>query len=302
MTARKRSSNEDFNGKKAINLGAPTAASNDAARKVDIEAVQTFSVSRANHTGTQLANTVSDFDTQVRTNRLDQMAAPTAPVGLNSQRLTSVLDPTSAQDGATKAYVDAQLAGVVSGTVTKGSVRVAAAANVNIASPGTTIDGITMAVNDIVLLTAQTTPSQEGPYTYNGSATAMTRATNWDTNAEAVLGSQWIVREGTQADKFALMTNDTAITLGTTDPAFIFIGIAPAGVAPIEQTMGDGSATSFTITHNFNTRAVLVTVYRTASPFDEVDVYVERATVNTVVVAPDEVWSSAQFTAVVSKA
>jgi hypothetical protein len=30
---------------------------------------------RANHTGTQLASTVSDFDTQVRTSRLDQMAA-----------------------------------------------------------------------------------------------------------------------------------------------------------------------------------------------------------------------------------
>lgn len=35
---------------------------------------------RANHTGTQLASTISDFNTAVRTNRLDQMAAPTAPV------------------------------------------------------------------------------------------------------------------------------------------------------------------------------------------------------------------------------
>src|SRR3990170_6166736 len=40
---------------------------------------------RANHTGTQAAATVSDFDTQVRTNRLDQMAAPTASVSANSQ-------------------------------------------------------------------------------------------------------------------------------------------------------------------------------------------------------------------------
>jgi hypothetical protein len=51
--------------------------------------------------------TISDFDAQVRTSRLDQMAAPTAAVSLNSQRLTNLADPTSAQDAATKAYVDA---------------------------------------------------------------------------------------------------------------------------------------------------------------------------------------------------
>jgi len=37
---------------------------------------------RANHTGTQTASTVSDFDTQVRTSRLDQMAAPTGSVSV----------------------------------------------------------------------------------------------------------------------------------------------------------------------------------------------------------------------------
>jgi hypothetical protein len=35
-------------------------------------------LARANHTGTQTASTVSDFDTQVRTSRLEQMAAPIA--------------------------------------------------------------------------------------------------------------------------------------------------------------------------------------------------------------------------------
>lgn len=40
--------------------------------------------------------------------RLDQISAPTASVGLNSQKITSLLDPTAAQDAATKAYVDAR--------------------------------------------------------------------------------------------------------------------------------------------------------------------------------------------------
>jgi hypothetical protein len=35
-------------------------------------------LARANHTGTQLASTISNFDTQVRTSRIDQMAAPTS--------------------------------------------------------------------------------------------------------------------------------------------------------------------------------------------------------------------------------
>jgi hypothetical protein len=48
---------------------------------------------RANHTGTQLASTVSDFDTQVRTSRLDQMAAPTASVALNAQKITGLGTP-----------------------------------------------------------------------------------------------------------------------------------------------------------------------------------------------------------------
>jgi hypothetical protein len=70
---------------------------------------------RANHTGTQAASTISDFNTAVRTNRLDQMAAPTGSVALNSQKLTGVLDPTSAQDASTKAYVDAQVNALVNG-------------------------------------------------------------------------------------------------------------------------------------------------------------------------------------------
>ena len=41
---------------------------------------------------------ISDFDTGVRTNRLDQMAAPTGSVSLNSQTITNVADPVNAQD------------------------------------------------------------------------------------------------------------------------------------------------------------------------------------------------------------
>jgi len=70
---------------------------------------------RANHTGTQLAATVSDFDTQVRTSRLDQMAAPTGSVSVNSQKITNLATPTANADASTKLYVDTSISNLIAG-------------------------------------------------------------------------------------------------------------------------------------------------------------------------------------------
>lgn len=297
MTATKAMSSKDMQGNKLTNLGAPTAGSNDSARKVDVETAYTAAISRANHTGTQLAATISDFDTQVRTSRLDQMAAPTTSVNLNSQKITNLLDPTVAQDAATKNYVDTQISGLVSGQVLKGAVRAAVTTNVNIASPGATLDGLTAANGEIYLLVGQTTGTQNGPYVYNGAATPMTRATNWDVSAEAVLGSYWVVEAGSKADQLALMTNDTAITIGTSTPAFTFISVAGAAIGRFSATSPVVTAGgTWTVNHNLNSRDVEVTVYRSASPWDEVDVYVARLDANNVTVIPDVAMASGEYT------
>lgn len=86
--------------------GAIVNADINAAAAIALSKLATDPLARANHTGTQTASTVSDFDTQVRTSRLDQMAAPNADVSLASHKLTNVTDPGSAQDAATKNYVD----------------------------------------------------------------------------------------------------------------------------------------------------------------------------------------------------
>ncbi len=79
--------------------------------------------------------------------------------------------------------------------------------------------------------------------------------------------------------------------------------VADAGTfASFTADIGDGASAEFTVTHNLGTRAVHVTVYRNAAPYDEVVVDVQHTTVNSIklvnfAVAP----SLNQFNVVVSK-
>jgi hypothetical protein len=163
---------------------------------IALSKLATNPLARANHTGTQTASTVSDFDTQVRTSRLDQMAVPTANLDANGQKIVNGATPTLAADFATKAYVDDARAGIAG---VKDPVRVAAQSNVNLASPGTTIDGITMVTGQRFLAPAQTTTTEKGIYTFNGSGSAATRATDADAAGEVLDGTLVAVSEGTNA-------------------------------------------------------------------------------------------------------
>ena len=68
---------------------------------------------RANHTGTQTSSTISDLATTVKAYRLDEFAAPTGSVSVNSQKITSLATPTVNTDAATKLYVDTKVADLV---------------------------------------------------------------------------------------------------------------------------------------------------------------------------------------------
>ncbi|HZA18973.1 MAG TPA: hypothetical protein VE645_19185 [Pseudonocardiaceae bacterium] len=84
------------------------------AGSIDNAKLTTNPLARANHTGTQTAATVADFDTQVRTSRLDQMASATAVlVGVT---------PTDATHLATKGYVDTAVSGTGPGTMPTSAV------------------------------------------------------------------------------------------------------------------------------------------------------------------------------------
>ena len=85
------------------------------AGSIDNGKLATDPLARANHTGTQLAATVSDFDTQVRTSKVTDLAAPTGSFSMNSQKITNLATPTSNTDASTKAYVDTSISNLIDG-------------------------------------------------------------------------------------------------------------------------------------------------------------------------------------------
>ena len=185
-------------------------------------------------------------DARVRANRLDQLAAPTAALGLNNQRITGLADPTAAQDAATKNYVDL----TVQGLDPKASVKAASTANIASLSGTMTIDGVALVAGDRVLVKDQTTTSANGVYVV--AAGAWARAVDlstWDEHVSAYL----FVEQGTvNADVGYLCTVDAGGTLGTTAISFVqFNGagqvVAGNGLTKTGNTLDIGAGTGITV-------------------------------------------------------
>ena len=162
---------------------------------------------------------ISDFDTGVRTNRLDQMAAPTSAVSLNSQKITGLADPTADADAANKGYVD----GVAQGLDVKDSVVATTTANGTLSTAfanGQSIDGVTLQTGDRILIKNQSTASQNGIYNVNASG-APSRATDMGTGSNAA-GAFVFVEQGTvNAENGFTCTSDTgSAVVGTNNLTF----------------------------------------------------------------------------------
>jgi uncharacterized protein YjbI with pentapeptide repeats len=143
----------------------------------------------------------------------------TGAIAMGTNKITGLGDPTSAQDAATKAYVDSAAQGID----WKASVRAATTAAVTLASGlenGDTLDGVTLATGNRILVKNQATGSENGIYVVKASG-APDRSTDADTGAELTSNFAVFVEEGTvNADQGYVLTNDGAITVGTTALTF----------------------------------------------------------------------------------
>jgi hypothetical protein len=143
----------------------------------------------------------------------------TGAIAMGTNKITGLGTPTDGTDAATKNYVDSAAQGID----WKASVRAATTAAVTLASDlenGDTLDGVTLATGDRVLVKNQSTGSENGIYVVKSSG-APDRSTDADTGAELTSNFAVFVEEGTvNADQGYTLTNNGSITIGTTALTF----------------------------------------------------------------------------------
>ncbi len=251
---------------------------------------------------------------------------------LTNQKIVNLADPTAATDAVNKQYLEA----FVKGLSWKPQVRAATTTNGTLASAyanGSSIDGVTLATGDRILLKNQTTGGENGIYTVNASG-APTRATDADTTAELVSATVFVTSGTVNADTAWVQTVDSVTTVGTTAQTWVQFGAgggttysAGNGLALASTTFsvtaftgisvsGSGVAidtavvvrkyavnvpttgTTVTITHNLGTLDVTVAVYE-ISGGAEVECDVVVATTNTVTLTFAVTPTAAQYRCVV---
>jgi hypothetical protein len=162
---------------------------------------------------------------------------------LNNQRITSLADPTAATDAATKQYIDNR----VDGLNYKGAVRAATTTNGTLVSAyanGSSIDGVTLATNDRILIKDQTTQAENGIYVVQASG-APVRASDANTTVELNNATVYVTSGTVNAGREYTQTTANP-TIGSSNIVFAqkASGTSYSFTAPLINTSGTVSINS----------------------------------------------------------
>jgi hypothetical protein len=148
----------------------------------------------------------------------DTMTGNLVMSGVSTQ-ITLPNPPVAGTDATNKNYVDAAIAGLS----WKQAVRTATTVNGTLATSfanGQTIDGVTLATGNRILIKNQTTQSQNGIYVVQASG-APVRADDANTGPELVGASVLVDQGTTNADSGWVQTANAPITIGTTSITWV---------------------------------------------------------------------------------
>ena len=157
----------------------------------------------------------------------------TGALNMGSNAITNLADPTAGTDAANKQYVDSLSAGLDP----KESVRVATDANEGTYAAGTitgasaTVDGVTLAAGDRVLVRAQTDNTENGIYVVTATTTIWDRASDHDgTPANEVSGGNFtFVEQGTTYVNTGWVLQGDGVLTVDSDP-IVWTQFSAAGV------------------------------------------------------------------------
>lgn len=173
---------------------------------------------------------------------LGTMAAQDASnVSITGGAITGLSNPVNASDAVNKSYVDT----LSSGLQWKTPVRVATTTSGTLSSSfanGQTVDGVTLATNDRILIKDQSTATENGIYLVNSSG-APTRTGDADSGSELSFAAVTVQAGSTNIYKAFLCTS-TSITLGSTDVNFVNFSATISGALMATNNLSDLSSIS----------------------------------------------------------
>lgn len=252
-----------------VSVSEVPTASDHIARKNETDAVQAYAVARANHVGTQSADSVIDGTT-------NKAYTATEKTKLSGIATAATANATDAQLRDRSTHTGTQSADTLTDGVTNKAF---------LGAERTKLSGIA---------TGATVNSADSTLLARGNHTGTQPASTISDFATAVDTRIGLVVDGAPGALDTL--NELAAALGD-DPAFAttvtgLIGAldtrvddleANAGVGAYKASIGNGSLTTFTVTHNKGTLDVIVEVVR-VSDGQTVFPVVKRPTTNTITV------------------